>query len=563
MQDSALWRGSVAQRIRLASGLVLFVYAASHFLNQALGLVSIEAVNAYDAVWTALTRSIPGTLVLCAALLAHAALGVWHVARRRSWTMPAWQWLQVGLGLLIPLQLLSHIVGTRVAASAFGIRTDYTYELARIWTATILPQSLLLLSVWVHGCIGLHFWLRVWTGYRRAKSLLFALAVLWPFAALAGVSVQGRAIEAAAANPALSAAATAPDKTTATLIAAWGADVRIVYAAALVLLGAGILVGTVVVGRRRTIVVRYADGPAVRTEPGPTLLDISRRNAIPHVSVCGGRGRCSTCRVLVIEGAGGLSPPAADERRTLTTIGAGPHVRLACQTVPRTGVTIMPMVKAMPRVDTRQPETTAGTERNLAVLFVDLRGFTALTERQLPFDVIHILNQFFATVGEPIHAFGGWIANYAGDGVIALFGNEDGMEAASRAALFAAAGIDKAMSGLNERLKHEMRQPLRIAMGLHAGPHVMGRVGFGASQPMSVVGLAVNVASRLETLAKQESVQLVLSRVVARHGGLDVTGLRAAPIDVRGLSEPLDVIFVEDAGALLERLEGARTRPAA
>ena len=556
---SGLWRGSIVQRLRLISGLVLFVFAATHFLTHALGLVSLEAMNAVGAYRVVVTRSLAGSVVLATALIAHVALAAWSLLRRRSWTMPPWQWVQIALGFLIPLQLLPHIVGTGVAARAFGVRTDYSYELARIWTATILPQSLLLLAVWVHGCVGLHFWLRLWAGYTRALPVLFALAVLVPFAALAGVSVQGRAVAAVMADPtgaaALRAATRWPDAAAWEQIDAWDIDARFAYGAGLAALALTVGLLTAAALRRKRIAVRYVDGPRVWSEPGPTLLDISRRNAIPHVAVCGGRGRCSTCRVLVIEGAEHLTPPEADERRTLQAVAAGPHVRLACQACPTGSVTILPMLKAERAREIGRAGPMAGTERDLAVLFVDLRGFTALTERRLPFDVIFILNQFFAAVGEPIHAAGGWIANYAGDGVIALFDDAAGMGGACRAALVAAAGIDEAMIALNERLIAETRLPMRVAMGLHAGPHVMGSVGFGAGHPTAVIGLPMNVASRLEALAKQAGVQLALSRVVADHAGLDTAGLRMEPIEVRGLSRPLDVVFVPSAGALLGRLE--------
>lgn len=569
MQDKRLWRGSVPQKIRLVSGLVLFAFAATHFLNHALGLVSLEAMLAFEGARTAVTRSGPGTLVLLGALLAHAALGLWSALRRRSWAMPAGDWVQVASGIAIPVLLLPHIVGTRIAAALFGVRTDYPYELAHIWPMRMLDQSVLLLLVWAHGCIGIHFWLRSSQTYARIRPGLYALAVLVPFAALAGVSVQGRAVEGTMADPqraaALKAAAAWPTAAEAGTLALVSDRAKLGYGLAVVsfaIVAGGLLL---LARRRRHIEVRYVGGPVVRTEPGTTLLDVSRRYGVPHLSVCGGRGRCSTCRVLVMNAGAGVPPPGAAERKTLRAIGAGPHVRLACQTVPVGAVTILPLLKthvALAGGTEPGAQVGDGVERDLAVLFVDLRGFTALTERKLPFDVIYILNQFFSTVGQPVIDCGGWIANYAGDGLIALFGDDEGIDGACRAALLACVQIDRAMSALGERLLEETRTPLRIAMGLHAGPHVMGRVGFGASQPMSVVGLAINVASRLEGLAKQHGVQLALSGTVARYGGLDTRGFRTEPIEVRGLSEPLDVVLVAAAGDLVIRL-GAREQAAA
>ena len=118
-----LLRGSLAQRLRLASGLLLFAFAATHFLNHALGLVSLDAMIAFDISRTALTRSTLGTVLLAAALLLHAGSALAKLAGRRTLRLPAWEWLQLGLGLAIPLLLLPHIVNTRVASLALGVDT--------------------------------------------------------------------------------------------------------------------------------------------------------------------------------------------------------------------------------------------------------------------------------------------------------------------------------------------------------------------------------------------------------------------------------------------------------
>jgi adenylate cyclase len=555
-----LWRGSLIQKARLCSGLVLFVFAAMHFINHALGLVSLDAMDAFDDWRLTITRSVIGSLVLLTALLTHVGLAAWRLVRRRSLKLPPWEWAQIGLGFAIPLLLLPHIVNTRIASGFFGVQDTYAYELAHIWPSAYANQSLLLLIVWLHGCIGLHFWLRLTPFYARIAPLLLALAVLLPFAALAGISVQGRSVASEIAQPerfaALKAETHWPSGDAAATILSIHDRSPKIYGAAVAMLAAVLILGLARARRSRRIPIQYAGGPLVRTEPGPSLLEISRRNNIPHLAVCGGRGRCSTCRVLILDGDH-LPPPSEAERKTLKTIAAAANVRLACQLHPTRPLTIMPLLKsaAVGRAPPPAVETdAAGVERELAVLFVDMRGFTALTESRLPFDVIYILNQFFGTVGGPIHDNGGWITNYAGDGLIALFDDPAGLSATCRAALQAAAGIDYALGRLNERLDGEMRQPLRVAMGLHAGPHVLGRVGYGEKPALSVIGLAMNVASRLETMAKTVGVQLAVSRTVANHGGLDSRDLRHESIAVRGLSAPIDVIFVAAARELPPRL---------
>lgn len=553
-----LWRGSTLQRIRLGSGLVLFAFAATHFFNHALGLVSLDAMQAFDGWRTTVTRSFIGTAILLSALCAHAGLALWKFAHRRTLKLPAWELCQLGLGLAIPLFLLPHIVSTRISSFLFGVDTTYAYVLARVWPATMIQQTALLLIVWVHGCIGLHYWLRLTPSYRRVAPLLLGAAVILPFAALSGVMVQGRMLAAATADTirfaTLKAATRWPDPV---------ADARIVdlrYLAtgvfyAIAAVAFGILGGRLVLRRRaRSLAVQYVDGPTVKTAPGPTLLEVSRAHGIPHMSICGGRGRCSTCRVLVLIGQSGLDPAADAEIKTLKAIRAPANVRLACQARPKADLTIMQLFKAEPATSSLLASGEFGVERDLAVLFVDIRGFTALAESRLAYDVVFLLNQFFGVVGRPIYDMGGWINDYAGDGLLAVFADPRGIDGACRSALLAAAEIDRAVEIMNARLASEIQQSLRIAMGLHAGHHVVGRLGFGDRQSPSVVGPAVNIASRLETLAKATGMQLAVSEMVALRAGLDVTHLRVETAEIRGSRTPMRVVFVDSARSLAERL---------
>jgi adenylate cyclase len=185
--------------------------------------------------------------------------------------------------------------------------------------------------------------------------------------------------------------------------------------------------------------VTYRGGPVVRVLQGPTLLEISRMQGVPHASVCGGRARCSTCRVGIESGLSHLEPPTSAEAETLAGIGAPPHVRLACQIRPRAAITVTRLVAPPMRVGgARRDVAGQGEERNLAVLFLDVRGFTAISEARLPYDVVFIINRLFAEVGEAIRRHGGHIDKYLGDGLMALFGAERGEDIGCRQALAAA-----------------------------------------------------------------------------------------------------------------------------
>ena len=328
-----LWRGNLAQRVRLGTGLVLFTFAATHFLNHALGLFSLQAMVDFDGWRTAVTRSTVGGIVLGLALLVHAGAALAKIAQRHTFRLPAWEWLQLLLGLAIPFLLLPHIVNTRVSSLAFGVDTSYPYELRKIWTDTMVDQTVLLLLVWAHGCLGMHYWLRLARGYRAVSPYLLVAATLLPFAALLGIVTQGREMALRTADPAAFAVLKAqthwPDAKTQATIVAWRADAKegfYAVAAAAILLG---FARTLQQRRAMRIPVQYVGGPLVKAAEGPTLLELSRMHRIPHLSVCGGRGRCSTCRVMVIGDEAALAAP---ERRRAAHLARG---RRARQRAPR------------------------------------------------------------------------------------------------------------------------------------------------------------------------------------------------------------------------------------
>jgi adenylate cyclase len=171
---------------------------------------------------------------------------------------------------------------------------------------------------------------------------------------------------------------------------------------------------------------------------------------------------------------------------------------------------------------------SAGVERTLAVLFLDIRGFTTLSEARLPYDTVFLLNRFFGEVGGALTASGGWIDKYLGDGLMALFGLNQSTEDACRAALDAATRIDAVLDRLNRELGDEIASPLRIGIGLHVGPLVLGRIGHSSSAATTVIGPVVNVASRLEALTKEHGVQIIASASLAKRAG-GSTSTRSPP----------------------------------
>ena len=546
-----LARGDLTQRLRIASGLILFTFAATHFLNHAVGLFSLQTMHEVQAWRQVVTRSLPGTFILVLALVTHVALALFKLANRTTLRLPPWELFQIALGLIIPFMLFPHIVNTRIAHVYFNVEDNYLYELARLWPDSGIYQSTLLLIVWLHGCIGIHFWLRLYGPYRTAQPVLLFLAIAVPLAAIGGFMVSGRAVALSIENPDMLARVKEltswPSADSNAALAWYRTMVRVCFAAILSLVALYMAWHYYVLSTRPKMAIKYTGGPTVRVPFGPTLLEISRMHGIPHAAVCGGRARCSTCRVRIDDGASSLDPPSFPEAVTLASIGAPQNVRLACQVRPINALTVTRLLRPAstgPQAADLQELDSAGVEKPLAVMFLDLRDFTQLSQSRLPYDVVFILNEFFAAAGSAIHTHGGWIDKFLGDGLLAIFGQHHGVEVGCRQALRATRAIDLALDHVNAKLGVEIGRPLRVGIGLHAGPLLLGRIGYGEAVDLTVVGNAVNVASRLEAIAKEKGFQIVMSAEVAHYAGCPEDAGPVMTVDVRGVEEQMQVVGV-------------------
>ncbi len=546
----------MTRRVRLWSGVVLFAFVVTHYLNHALGLVSLEALERGREIFLWLWRSLPGTLALYGALLAHLLLSLWAVYQRRRLAMPVWEAVQLLFGLAIPPLLVLHVLGNRFAAEVLGTEDSYVYDLLIYFVfnpVLLAKQTLLVLLAWVHGCIGLHFWLRLKASYRRAVPLAYSAAILVPAAALAGVYVAGRDVARLAEDPAWLEAALArirfPDQEGVALIYAIENGFYLVFGALLVLILAARQVRAWWQHRHGNVVLSYPDGKRVSVAPGTTVLEASRGAGIPHASVCGGRGRCSTCRVRVGAGLESLPDPDESEIRVLARIGAVPNVRLACQIRPRADLEVTPLLPPAPalRETGAKPRFLQGEEREIAILFADIRGFTALSENKLPYDVVFILNRYFTAMGLAVEESGGRVDKFIGDGVMALFGVGTDTRQGCLDALMAARRMSERLLEINAALRHDLGKPLRIGIGIHVGAVIVGEMGYGPAVSVTAIGDPVNTASRLETMTKELAAQLVVSDPVAREAGIDLGSFPLEEIALRGRTAPLAVRVVANA----------------
>ena len=549
------WRS----RLRLWSGCVLFLYVTLHLANHALGLISLDAMQAGRVWFVGLWRNPLGTAALYTSLVVHPLLALWSLYRRRTLRMPAWEATQVLLGLAIPPLLAAHIVGTRLAYEWYGQVDSYPRVVLSLWELRPVAgvrQATVLTIAWLHGCVGLHFWLRLRPWYPRVVPWLFATALLLPVLALLGFAHAGGEAAALARQPGGTARLLQQNprlgaEERQTLIRVeWG-----LYAGFTAALGLTLLARA---GRRfyvrrwRAIRITYPGGREIAVPAGFSILEASRFAQIPHASVCGGRGRCSTCRVQILRGGEAIPAPSADERRVLERVGVPPSVRLACQARPTGDVMVKPLLPATARASDgfSRPRTLAGAEQEITVLFADLRKFTALAEHRLPYDVVFFLNRYFEAVGGAIERAGGITNQFTGDGVMALFGVDADPGDGCRRALLGAQAMVEGVAHLSRTMADELDEPLRIGIGIHTGPAVVGRMGYGSTVYLTAVGDTVHVASRFQDLTKQYQAQLVISEQVAERAGIDVSTFPRHETTVRNRREPLAIRVIADVAAL-------------
>jgi adenylate cyclase len=558
---SVRFRAPRVRQIRLACGLVLFTYVSLHYCNHALGLISVAAMEDGLKLQKLIWQSIPGALALYGALLTHMSLGFWALYERRQFRWTRLEAAQLLLGLTIPFLLADHVFGTRVALSLFGADKDYAQELYKFGTSPVsgVLQAILLLVVWIHGCIGVHFWLALKPFYPKVKNLLLSAAVLTPTLALIGYAQGEREILRVVADPewqALNLSArhvgTAAD---AMRLAADRQDMLIFLGGTL----AGVLLVRAVRGWRErwigSILLTFPDR-TIRAKRGLSVLESSLISGVPLAHVCGGRGRCSTCRIRVLGDLADLPEPSEDEQAVLDRVHAEDGVRLACQLRPTQDIAFLPLLPPHATLaDVRRgPARSSGEERYAAVMFADMRGSTRLAEKRLPYDTVFLINQFLNAVSSAVVEAGGQPNQVLGDGLLAVFGLKSDPEAACRAAAAACGVIAANVEKLNHALAQGPVAPIRFGIGIHAGIVIAGEIGYERHAQFTVIGDAVNVASRLQDLTRTLDCEVLISEEVYHRSGLDPDALPAHEVDARGRDGRVRVRAAKraaDLGALL------------
>ena len=284
-----------------------------------------------------------------------------------------------------------------------------------------------------------------------------------------------------------------------------------------------------------------SDRKEIEVANNATILETSLNAGIPHAHACGGHARCSTCRVLIMDGLDQCLPRNSAEQRLAQRLHFSSNIRLACQTKIGGDVKLRRLVLDAEDIElTSQIKAGAiggsvGQEKKVAILFSDIRGFTTFSEHNLPYDIVHVLNRYFHEMGQVIHNNGGYIDNYMGDGILALFGVDDPTEAAFRAVK---AGLEmlEALKNLNPYVEAVYQTKFKIGIGIHYGEVVVGMIGAANRKRETAIGDAVNLASRIESANKTVGTNLLISKETCHQIRHRVEIGKSASIELKGKS---------------------------
>jgi len=298
--------------------------------------------------------------------------------------------------------------------------------------------------------------------------------------------------------------------------------------------------------------IDFINEKIIGIEDEQTILEASLAAGIQHYHVCGGRAKCSTCRVIVHEGENHLTEQNRSELKLRKRKNFPDNVRLACQTkISQGNVKLQRIIKDSTdlnlyvygnSVDARQG---IGEEKELALMFVDIRNFTPFIEQHLPFDVIHLIRRLNFLFNEVVEAGKGKIIEFLGDGFYAVFGLDDELENAVRNSVETGHKILKELKQLNTSyISKYFDVEIEVGIGVHFGKVILGEKGIGETQILTAMGFPVNVAARLETATKELNNNFIISDNVYKMLDGETSPAVQKQIKLKGITEPLCVRLI-------------------
>lgn len=433
--------------------------------------------------------------------------------------------LRIALGLGIPILVIGHVVATRIAWEAFRLSPEYSRVVWALWLSDGEGRQLaLLVPGWLHGCLGVNFAFgrRLW--YQRARPVLFAIALLLPVLGALGFLAMGKELALdTASRQFLDGSVQVPEATRLALgrlrdgaLAAWFGLIALVFAAREV---------RAWLERRRgaVLTIRYPLRNA-RVPQGWSVLEASRSHHIPHVSMCGGQARCSTCRVEVIAGDDHCPPASSIEAATLARIHAPRGVRLACQLRPTGDIAVIPLLAPDGR-------TVAGGEHDpvregdfvvVRAAWIDRDAFAE--GRLLAHDVVYLSQIFASTVEAALRTSTAVCIAVGRDDVTAVYGLDVSRRDAARQALAGLVQVDRALDALAQRYAAEFRGAVRFRLVAQAGAGAIAESASATHGGALTAGEVFASLGAFEAMARAGSDRVVLGDTVLEWAALEPVG---------------------------------------
>ena len=289
-------------------------------------------------------------------------------------------------------------------------------------------------------------------------------------------------------------------------------------------------------------IIFLPDNQRISAKENKTILEVAQQSNIPLTHVCKGNGRCSTCRIKIVEGIENVLPRSESEQAIAIQMGFSSDIRLACQSKIIGDITVRRLVCDDEDIEltnlliTDPKQNLVGVEKHVLILFSDIRGFTSLSETLLPYDIVHVLNRYFHMMNKIIIKHGGAIINYMGDSFVALFDITTKEKDILRGITAALEMLEVVSKRLQPYMKNLFDKDFKIGIGLHYGLVIAGTIGSYENGKYSIIGDAVNFASRIESSNKLLGTQLLISEDVYNYVHESIRANKTPPLAIPGKS---------------------------
>lgn len=261
-----------------------------------------------------------------------------------------------------------------------------------------------------------------------------------------------------------------------------------------------------------------SDNKTIIASPDSTVLESLHKANIDQIHACGGDGKCTTCRIYVMEGLHNCRPRNEKEVHMAVKMEFPPNIRLACQTKISGNISIRrPVVDELDvEIILKQFDNLLGTklgqEKELAILFTDIENYTQFAESFPAYDVVHVLNRYYQTMNKIIVRHKGIISDVAGDGILALFGVMEDNGNLVLDAVNTVRDMNAALKQFNGYLNKMCNWSFAVRSGINFGKVIVGNFDTGTMRKVSAIGDPVNLASRIETANKDFNTRLLISQ---------------------------------------------------